>query len=170
FDIVYLDGQRLFRVPLEDRKRLLRDSVRDSDLLKYSEHVLGEGKAFFKASQQKQLEGIVAKLRDIPYQPGMRSSAWLKIKAVRQQEVVIGGFTEPRGGRRHFGALIAGVYEDGKFVYAGHVGGGFDERSLESLAKLMKPLIVKTSPFSGGHQLGPNPGGKSSLRSGRVTA
>jgi len=149
FDIVYLDGQRLFRVPLEDRKRLLRDIVRDSDLLKYSEHVLGEGKAFFKAAQQKQLEGIVAKLRDSPYQPGMRSSAWLKIKAVRQQEVVIGGFTEPRGGRRHFGALIVGVYEDGKFVYAGHVGGGFDERSLESLAKLMKPLTVKTSPFSG---------------------
>ena len=149
FDIVYLDGQRLFRVPLEDRKRLLRDIVRDSDLLKYSEHVLGEGKAFFTAAQQKQLEGIVAKLRDSPYQPGMRSSAWLKIKAVRQQEVVIGGFTEPRGGRRHFGALIVGVYEDGKFVYAGHVGGGFDERSLESLAKLMKPLIVKTSPFSG---------------------
>jgi len=149
FDIVYLDVQRLFRVPLEDRKRLLRDIVRDSDLLKYSEHVLGEGKAFFKAAQQKQLEGIVAKLRDSPYQPGMRSSAWLKIKAVRQQEVVIGGFTEPRGGRRHFGALIVGVYEDGKFVYAGHVGGGFDERSLESLAKLMKPLIVKTSPFSG---------------------
>src|SRR5438445_8697062 len=161
FDIVYLDGQRLFRVPLEDRKRLLRDIVRDSDLLKYSEHVLGEGKAFFKAAQQKQLEGIVAKLRDSPYQPGMRSSAWLKIKAVRQQEVVIGGFTEPRGGRRHFGALIVGVYEDGKFVYAGHVGGGFDERSLESLAKLMKPLIVQASPFSGA----PRPA--SSMRSTR---
>ena len=149
FDIVYLDGQRLFRVPLEDRKRLLRDIVHDSGLLKYSEHVLGDGKAFFKAAQQKRLEGIVAKLRDSPYQPGVRSSAWLKIKAVRQQEVVIGGFTEPRGGRKHFGALIVGVYEEGKFVYAGHVGGGFDERSLESLSKLMKPLIVKTSPFSG---------------------
>src|SRR5438445_124962 len=102
-----------------------------------------------KVSLQKRPGRSVDKLRDSPYQPGMRSSAWLKIKAVRQQEVVIGGFTEPRGGRRHFGALIVGVYEDGKFVYAGHVGGGFDERSLESLAKLMKPLIVKTSPFSG---------------------
>src|SRR5438874_1614384 len=81
FDILYLDGQRLFRVPLEDRKRLLRDVVRDAALLKYSEHVLGEGKAFFKAAQQKRLEGIVAKLRDSPYQPGVRSSAWLKIKA-----------------------------------------------------------------------------------------
>ncbi len=149
FDIVYLDGQRLFRVPLEDRKRLLRDIVRDSGLLKYSEHVLGDGKAFFKAAQQKRLEGIVAKLRDSSYQTGVRSSAWLKIKAVLQQEVVIGGFTEPRGGRKHFGALIVGVYENGKFVYAGHVGGGFDERSLELLSKLMKPLIIKMSPFSG---------------------
>src|SRR5438552_2122840 len=149
FDIVYLDGQRLFRVPLEDRKRLLRDVVRDAALLKYSEHVLGEGKAFFKAAQQKRLEGIVAKLRDSPYQPGVRSSAWLKIKAVLQQEVVIGGFTEPRASRKHFGALIVGVYDDGKLLYAGHVGGGFDERSLESVSKLMKPLITKASPFSG---------------------
>src|SRR5437762_1581049 len=149
FDIVYVDGQRLFKVPLEDRKRLLRDVVRDAALLKYSEHVLGEGKAFFKAAQQKRLEGIVAKLRDSPYQPGVRSSAWLKIKAVLQQEVVIGGFTEPRASRKHFGALIVGVYDDGKLLYAGHVGGGFDERSLESVSKLMKPLITKASPFSG---------------------
>src|SRR5436309_2761301 len=149
FDILYLDGQRLFRVPLEDRKRLLRDVVRDAALLKYSEHVLGEGKAFFKAAQQKRLEGIVAKLRDSPYQPGVRSSAWLKIKAVLQQEVVIGGFTEPRASRKHFGALIVGVYDDGKLLYAGDVGGLFVDRSLESVSKLMKPLITKASPFSG---------------------
>src|SRR5438046_24574 len=149
FDIVYADGQRLFKVPVEDRKRLLRNLFADTSLLKYSEHVLGEGKAFFKAAQQNHLEGIVAKLRDSPYQPGVRSSAWLKIKAVLQQEVVIGGFTEPRASRKHFGALIVGVYDDGKLLYAGHVGGGFDERSLASVSKLMKPLIVKTSPFSG---------------------
>jgi bifunctional non-homologous end joining protein LigD len=149
FDVVYFDGQRLFKVPLEDRKRLLRDIVRDSGVLKYSDHVLGQGKAFFKAAQQKQLEGIVAKLRDSAYQPGVRSSAWLKIKAILQQEVVIGGFTEPRASRKYFGALIVGVYEDGKFVYTGHVGGGFDEKTLADLSKLMKPLIVKTSPFSG---------------------
>jgi len=149
FDIVYFDGQRLFKVPLEDRKRLLRDIVRDSGVLKYSDHVLGQGTAFFKAAQQKRLEGIVAKLRDSPYQPGVRSSAWLKIKAVLQQEVVIGGFTAPRASRKYFGALIVGVYEDGKFVYTGHVGGGFDEKTLAKLYKLMKPLIVKTPPFSG---------------------
>src|SRR5205814_1097510 len=150
FDILYLDGQRLFRVPLEDRKRLLRDVVRDAALLKYSEHVLGEGKAFFKAAQQKRLEGIVAKLRDSPYQPGVRSGAWLKIKAVLQQEVVIGGFTEPRASRKHFGALIVGVYDDsGHLVYTGHTGGGFDERTLASVYERMRPLIIKDPPFSG---------------------
>jgi bifunctional non-homologous end joining protein LigD len=149
FDIVYFDGQRLFKVPLEDRKRLLRDVVRDSGVLKYSDHVLGQGTAFFKAAQQKRLEGIVAKLRDSPYQPGVRSSAWLKIKAHLQQEVVIGGFTAPRASRKYFGALIVGVYEGGKLVYTGHVGGGFDEKTLADLYKLMKPLIVKQPPFSG---------------------
>jgi bifunctional non-homologous end joining protein LigD len=149
FDIVYFDGQRLFKVPLEDRKRLLRDIVRDSGVLKYSDHVLGQGKAFFQAAQEKRLEGIVAKLRESPYQPGIRSSAWLKIKAHLQQEVVIGGCTEPRASRKYFGALLVGVYEDGKLVYTGHVGGGFDEKTLADLYKLMKPLIVKQSPFSG---------------------
>jgi len=149
FDVVYADGQRLFKVPLEDRKRLLRNLFADTALMKYSEHVIGEGTAFFKAAKQKRLEGIVAKLRDSPYQPGVRSSAWLKIKAVLQQEVVIGGFTAPRASRKYFGALLVGVYEDGKFVFTGHVGGGFDERTLAELYKLMKPLIVKSPPFSG---------------------
>ena len=149
FDIVYFDGQRLFKVPLEDRKRLLRDVVRDGGILKYSDHVLGQGTAFFKAAQQKRLEGIVAKLRDSSYQPGVRSSAWLKIKAHLQQEVVIAGFTEPRASRKYFGALIVGVYDGGKLVYTGHVGGGFDEKTLADLARLMKPLIVKQSAFSG---------------------
>src|SRR5438270_3324041 len=149
FDIVYFDGQRLFKVPLEDRKRLLRDVVRDAAVLRYSDHVLGQGKAFFKAAQQKRLEGIVAKLRDSAYQPGVRSSGWLKIKAVLQQEVVVGGFTEPRGSRKYFGALLVGVYEEGKLVYTGHVGGGFDEKTLAEIYKLMKPLIVKSPPFSG---------------------
>src|SRR5438477_5742376 len=149
FDIVFFDGQRLFKVPLEDRKRLLRDIVRDSDLVKYSDHVVGEGKAFFAAAKQQQLEGIVAKLRDSLYQPGARSSAWMKIKANREQEVVIGGFTAPRNSRKHFGAILVGVYDEGKLVYAGHTGGRFDERTLAALAAQMKPSIVKQPPFSG---------------------
>src|SRR5207302_8751494 len=149
FDIVYFDGQRLFKVPLEDRKRLLRDVVRDAAVLRYSDHVLGQGKAFFKAAQQKRLEGIVAKLRDSGYQPGARSSAWLKIKTVLTQDVVIGGFTAPRNSRKHFGAILVGVYDDGRLVYAGHTGGGFDEKTLASLDQRMRPLIVKDPPFSG---------------------
>ena len=149
FDIVYRDGQRLFRVPLEDRKRLLRNIIRDAEALKYSEHVLGEGKAFYRAAKEKRLEGIVAKLRDSAYQPGVRSSAWLKIKTVAQQEVVIGGFTAPRNSRKHFGAVLVGVYDDGKLVYTGHTGGGFDEKTLAEVYKKMKPLIVKESPFAG---------------------
>ncbi len=149
FDLVYADGQRLFKVPLEDRKRLLRNLFADTALLKYSEHVIGEGKAFFKAAKQNHLEGIVAKRRDSPYQPGVHSPAWQKIKAVLEQDVVVGGFTESRAGRRHFGALLVGVYKDGKLVYAGHVGGGFDEKTLAELNKLMQPLIVKSPPFSG---------------------
>ena len=149
FDLVYLDGQRLFRVPLEDRKRLLRQIVRDSGLLKYSEHVLGEGKSFYRAAKAKRLEGIVAKLRASPYQPGIRSSAWLKIKTVAQQEVVIGGFTAPRNSRKHFGAILVGVYDDGKLVYTGHTGGGFDEKTLASVYKQMKPLIISKPAFAG---------------------
>src|SRR5207245_4787135 len=79
----------------------------------------------------------------------VRSSAWLKIKAVLQQEVVVGGFTAPRNSRKYFGALIVGVFVNSKFVYTGHVGGGFDEKTLAELYKLMKPLIVKSPPFAG---------------------
>src|SRR5712692_8221916 len=149
FDLAYADGQRLFKVPLEDRKRLLRNLFADSALLKYSEHVIGEGTAFFKAAKQKRLEGIVAKLRDSPYQPGVRSSAWLKIKALFQQEVVIGGFTAPRAGRKYFGALIVGVYDDGRLVYTGHVGTGFTEQTLNSISQALQPLVQKTCPFDG---------------------
>jgi bifunctional non-homologous end joining protein LigD len=149
FDLVYADGQRLFKVPLEDRKRLLRNLFADTALLKYSEHVIGDGKAFFKAAKQNHLEGIVAKRRDSPYQPGVHSPAWQKIKAVLEQEVVVGGFTASRAGRRYFGALLVGVYDDGKLVYSGHVGGGFDEKTLAQLNTLMQPLIVKSPPFSG---------------------
>ncbi len=149
FDIVYADGQRLFKVPLEDRKRLLQNVLTPSPLLRYSDHVVKDGRDFFDAARERQLEGIVAKLRDSPYLPGVRSHAWLKIKIVQQQEVVIGGFTAPRGSRKHFGALLVGVYDDGRFVYAGHTGGGFDEKTLSSLSRRLTPLITDRSPFSG---------------------
>jgi bifunctional non-homologous end joining protein LigD len=149
FDLLYADGRVLFRVPLEDRKRLLQNVLRQSATFRFSEHVVGSGKAFFAAARKKRLEGVVAKLRDSPYQPGVRSHAWLKIKALFQQEVVIGGFTAPRAGRKYFGALIVGVYEDGRLVYTGHVGTGFTEQTLKSISTALKPLVQKTCPFDG---------------------
>jgi bifunctional non-homologous end joining protein LigD len=149
FDLLYADGRLLLKVPLEDRKRLLQNVLRQSATFRVSEHVVGSGRAFFAAAQKKRLEGIVAKLRDSPYQPGVRSHAWLKIKALLQQEVVIGGFTAPRAGRKYFGALIVGVYEDGRLVYTGHVGTGFTEQTLKSVYEALKPLVQKTCPFEG---------------------
>jgi bifunctional non-homologous end joining protein LigD len=149
FDLLYADGRLLLKVPLEDRKRLLQNVLRQSATFRVSDHVVGSGRAFFAAAQKKRLEGIVAKLRDSPYQPGVRSHAWLKIKALLQQEVVIGGFTAPRAGRKYFGALIVGVYEDGRLVYTGHVGTGFTEQTLKSVYEALKPLVRKTCPFEG---------------------
>lgn len=148
FDLLYADGRRLFRVPLEDRKRLLQNVLRDSAIVKYSEHIVKDGIAFYQAARQKRLEGILAKLRDSPYQPGVRSPSWLKIKILQQQEAVIGGFTAPRGGRQYFGALIVGVYDDGKLRYAGHTGGGFDEKTLKKVYDQLRPLVVAASPFA----------------------
>jgi len=149
FDLLYADGRSLLNVPLEDRKRLLQNVLRGSQIVKFSEHILGEGMAFYKAARRKHLEGIVGKLRESPYQPGVRSPAWLKIKILQQQEVVIAGFTAPRGGRQHLGALIVGVYDDGKLRYTGHTGGGFDEKTLKKVFDQLRPLIVSESPFSG---------------------
>jgi bifunctional non-homologous end joining protein LigD len=149
FDIVYADGQRLFKVPLEDRKRLLQDILRPSPLVRYSEHVVGEGKAFFRAARSKRLEGIVAKLRESAYLPGVRSDSWRKIKIISEQEVVIGGFTQPRNSRKHFGAILVGVYDGGDLRYVGHAGGGFDEKTLADVHRQLEPLVVSKSPFHG---------------------
>jgi bifunctional non-homologous end joining protein LigD len=149
FDLLYLDGQLLYRVPLETRKHLLRNILQPNRLVRYSDHVVRDGRALFEQARTRRLEGIVAKRRDSVYEPGKRSRAWLKIKALLQQEVVIGGYTAPRAGRKHFGALIVGVYQDGELRYAGHVGAGFDEDSLARIAKELRARHTARSPFAG---------------------
>ena len=149
YDLLYADGRSLLRVPLEDRKRLLQNVLRQTATFRVSEHIVGSGKSFYAAARQQHLEGIIAKLRDSPYQPGVRSHAWLKLKTELTQEVVIGGFTAPRAGRKYFGALIVGVNEDGRLTYAGHVGVGFTEHTLEAVHGALQPLIQKACPFEG---------------------
>lgn len=147
FDLLFLDGKDLRKKPLLERKKLLKPLIRGMKFVKFSEHVTGDGKGFQEAAKAQGLEGIVAKRGSAPYQEGRRTYNWLKIKNHQEQEAVIGGFTTPRGGRKHFGALVLGTYEDGKLKYIGHTGTGFDDKTLASLRKRMEPLITDESPF-----------------------
>lgn len=90
----------------------------------------------------------MAKKADSTYHPGIRSSQWLKIKTHRTQEAVIAGFTEGRGGRKHFGALILGMYQNNEFVYIGHTGSGLDDKGLVQVYKKLQPLITDKCPFN----------------------
>ncbi len=148
FDILSYEGKDLTDVPLLDRKRILKLLLRQKSLkhLRFSEHIEGKGKAFFAKAKKKKLEGIIAKRKDSHYHQS-RSSDWLKIKAKLRQEVVIGGYTEPRGGRKKFGALLVGVYARGKFIYVGHVGTGFDQRRLVDIYKQMQKHVSTQCPF-----------------------
>lgn len=154
FDLLALDGVDLTKRPLSERKEKLNEVLPKSNVIVFGEHIEKEGEKFFEAASVQGLEGIMAKKADSTYQPGVRGRDWLKIKTHRRQEVVIAGFTKPRGSRKYFGSLILGVYERGKLVYVGHCGGGFDERSLSDIYKKLRPLVVKVSPF--GYEPGTN--------------
>ena len=111
FDLLYLDGRSLLDVPLEDRKRLLKSVLKEHPRVRYAAHIEGEGLAFHAAAQSQGLEGVVAKLRNSRYEPGKRSSAWLKLKIRPEQEFVVGGWTPGEGNARELGAVVVGVYE-----------------------------------------------------------
>jgi bifunctional non-homologous end joining protein LigD len=148
FDLLSLDGKNIERLPLLERKKLLKKILPKVQPLKYSDHVVEKGKAFFEVAKRKGLEGIMGKDAKSQYLEGVRSPSWQKIKARKRQEVVIAGFTDPRHSRKLFGALVVGVYENGILRYAGHVGGGFDAKGLREMYAKLKPLLRKTSPFT----------------------
>jgi bifunctional non-homologous end joining protein LigD len=147
FDLLYADGKDLRKTPLGDRKALLERTIANDDLVLYSKHVVGNGCALFAQAEKQQLEGIVGKRRDSLYVE-RRTREWVKIKAQLMQECVIGGFTEPRGSRTGFGALLLGLYDGEKLYYVGHVGTGFNTKLLASLTKDLKAIERKTSPFA----------------------
>jgi bifunctional non-homologous end joining protein LigD len=146
FDLLYIDGHDITSCPLVERKAVLQEILKPADFVKLSEHIEGEGEAFFKEIEKFQLEGMIAKRADSPYVP-KRSRDWLKVKTVQRSEVVIGGYTQPRGSRSHFGALVVGLFRGNDLHYVAHVGGGFNQRSLAEIYKLMQPLKTKHSPF-----------------------
>jgi bifunctional non-homologous end joining protein LigD len=147
FDLLYLDGRLLLDVALEDRKRLLKSVLRPHPRVRFAAHVDGEGETFRAAAEAQQLEGIVAKLKRSRYEPGRRSSAWLKIKIRPEQELVVGGWTTGTGNARDLGALVVGVYEDGVLRFSGKVGSGFTAANRRTLLAALAPLAVDAPPF-----------------------
>jgi bifunctional non-homologous end joining protein LigD len=147
FDILWLEGHSLIELPLVTRKEILSQLIPESDILFYSDHIVGEGKKFFEAAKEKGLEGIIAKNSNSSYQVAQRSKDWLKIKTTQRQEAVIAGYTAGRASRQHFGALILGVYEGDDLVYAGHTGSGFNQKTLSEIWNKLQPLVTNKCPF-----------------------
>jgi bifunctional non-homologous end joining protein LigD len=147
FDLLYLDGRLLLDVPLEDRKRLLRSVLREHPRVRFATHVEGEGLAFHEAAKSMGVEGVVAKLRRSRYEPGRRSTAWLKLKIRPEQELVVGGWTPGSGNARDLGALAVGFYDDGRLRFAGKVGSGFTGGTRKDLLARLKPLVRDDPPF-----------------------
>jgi bifunctional non-homologous end joining protein LigD len=146
FDLLYLDGYDLRNVALSERRRLLKHVVTPNGVLRISDAFPGAGEEMLAAAAEHGLEGVVAKRAASCYE-SKRSREWLKIKIVNEQEFVIGGFTEPQGERQYFGALVLGIYEGGKLLWAGNVGTGFDQKTLAAMSQRLKPLITSECPF-----------------------
>ncbi len=145
FDLLFLDGWDLTGAKLEDRKAALRSLLQDRSgaKIRYSDHQLGKGEAFFSSASRFGLEGIVSKRRDAPYRPG-RGAAWLKVKCGTREELVVVGFTDPAGKRQGFGALLAGYYTPkGKLVFAGGIGTGYSTKILSDLRKTLDRIERK---------------------------
>jgi bifunctional non-homologous end joining protein LigD len=147
FDLLYINGYNLMKFPLIERKAVLRKLIEDnSGWIRFADHVETSGKQFFDAVKGHELEGVVAKLKRSEYQQA-RSRYWLKIKTQQTDHFVIGGFTPPEGSRKHFGALLLGLYQNGDLIFVGRAGGGFDDRALVETEKELKPLVIKKNPF-----------------------
>jgi DNA ligase D-like protein (predicted ligase) len=147
FDLLYLDGFKLDRLPLRARKKLLKRAIAFDDPLRFTAHRNEDGEAFYERACESGWEGVIAKRAADPYRHG-RSSDWLKFKRAKGQELVIGGFTEPHGSREGFGALLVGYYDDGDLRYAGKVGTGYDDELLVRLRERLDQLARRTSPFA----------------------
>jgi bifunctional non-homologous end joining protein LigD len=146
FDLLYVDGYDLTACSVVERKAKLAQILQPSNVIKLSEHIEGDGEALFKEIEKFHLEGMMAKRASSKYVQ-KRSSDWLKIKTVMRQEVVIAGYTQPRGARSCFGSLVCGLYRGESLHYVAHIGGGFNEKLLTLIYELMQPLKTNVSSF-----------------------
>lgn len=148
FDLLHLDGRSFLKEPIEVRKAALEKVVKGApDCIRLSLVFEEDPDVLLEAVRQRGLEGIVGKLRGSFYEPGRRGGAWVKKRISLDQEFVIGGYTPPKGGRSHFGALLVGFYEGETLMYAGKVGTGFDSKRLTSLHHRFKAFTTDQSPF-----------------------
>jgi bifunctional non-homologous end joining protein LigD len=147
FDLLYCDGYDLRKVPLEQRKDLLRTILRPDARIRYSEHEVEKGKELYEAARQQRLEGIIGKKRDSAY-AGQRTSSWLKFKIVDELDAVVCGWTAPRRSREFFGALLLGLYDGPKLEFIGSVGTGFDHNAQKKIYDQLKKLRQPESPLS----------------------
>lgn len=148
FDLLWLNGHSTENMTLLQRKELLKEALVETEVIKYHDHVLENGEEFYRLVESMQLEGMIAKKTDSKYQRGTRTGDWLKIKSTKTDEVLICGFTAPKGGRKKFGSLVLGRYFDGELKFCGHTGTGFSDKTLTELHKKMEPLITQKSPFA----------------------
>jgi bifunctional non-homologous end joining protein LigD len=154
FDCLYYDGVDLTGLPLLDRKAVLRDVVWYDDPIRFTSYKTSGGVAMLRAACEQGAEGIIVKRATSRY-VSTRSTDWLKLKCLRRQEFVIGGYTAPQGSRERLGALLVGYYDGGALRYAGKVGTGYARGTLEDLHRRLVPLHRPTSPFPEG----PTPAG-----------
>jgi len=153
FDLLYLDGYDLRPAALAARKDALRRLLETAGAMagegpiRWSDHVTGQGEDFYRHACRYGLEGIVSKRADLPYRTG-RSKEWLKVKCLQRQEMVIGGFTDPEGARAGLGALLLGVYDGGRLLYAGKVGTGFTAKVLLDLRRRLERIERPSPPFA----------------------
>jgi bifunctional non-homologous end joining protein LigD len=147
FDILYFDGYDLRNVPLIERKAFLKQVLHDDALVRYSDHVLEKGKELYDVARARHLEGIIGKKISSAYPQG-RTDAWLKIKADVDIDAVVGGWTDPRGSREYFGALLAGLYEGEKLEYIANVGTGFSLDAQKRLWSQLQDLRITECPFA----------------------
>ncbi len=149
FDLLHFEHRALLALPLCERKELAQGLVADlGPTIRFSAGIEAQSELVRSEMQARGLEGLVAKLKDSPYEPGRRSGAWAKFKWSRRQEFVIGGFTPPQGARSNFGALLVGYYDSRRLRFAGKVGTGFDEQMLASLFAKMNKLRQGSCPFA----------------------
>jgi DNA ligase D-like protein (predicted ligase)/DNA ligase D-like protein (predicted 3'-phosphoesterase) len=150
FDILERDGKDLTGLPLSERREQLKAAVREGPHVVLSEPVMDRGEDYYRAAVARGLEGIMAKRKDSRYEPGLRSGAWLKIKAQKSCDCVIAGYTPGQGGRGPlFGALLLGLYENGQLVPVGKVGTGFSDQLLGELMEQFAPLVTTVPQLPG---------------------